>query len=253
MLKTIFPLAALTVVLSLLTAASAVAQVNGVVKVTQVTVPAFLVSADGSEQPLLEGSLVPIGSSVRTGLGGSAMLLFSNGASLTIEPNTGIKLVSYQTGDTLPADAPDFGEHTEEPTSSTTLLQMEEGRVIGEVPDLRQGSSWEIETPSGTAGVRGTTIVSERRVDATTGAVSYDIAFYNGAGYVQLPNGQIVSVPANQQITVDADSNYTIEEAEDIDLYAEETPAAGEPDGAPEPTEPEVEVPFITPQFGDDE
>lgn len=130
-------------------------------KVLSVTGTASNHSADGSEKQLVVGAILSQGDSVVTTALSNALLVFSNGSELIVEENTSITLAE------LAQEA--FGGNKSyeqlkaDPSKSQALLELNYGKVSGHVKQLRPGSEFFIETPLGTAAIRGTKFTVELR------------------------------------------------------------------------------------------
>jgi len=97
------------------------------------------------------------GVTIMTGPDATVVLLFSNGSSLTIKPDTTLSIEEYLQAP-IPEDEPALDKLDKEPTTSKTKLRLLEGDIIGSVKKLNEdeGSSYEVDSPIGTAGIRGT-------------------------------------------------------------------------------------------------
>lgn len=124
-------------------------------------------SENGDETPLIVGAILSQGDSVVTTAMSNALLVFSNGSELTVEENTSITLAE------LSQEA--FGGNKSyeqlkaDPSKSQSLLELNYGKVSGHVKQLRAGSEFDIETPLGTAAIRGTKFIVEIRYNAERG------------------------------------------------------------------------------------
>jgi len=87
----------------------------------------------------------------------SVVILFSNGAATQLGAQSELSIEKFLQDPFQ--DAIKLADLTEEPTVSTTKLKLNRGELVGVVKHLKhdQGSSFEIETPIGAAGIRGTT------------------------------------------------------------------------------------------------
>lgn len=112
-------------------------------------------SADGSDKPLQVGDILVQGDSVSTTAMSSTSLVFSNGSELTVEEDTSLTIATME-------QAPFNGSQSYEqlaadPSKSQTLLELNYGELNGHVKQLQSGSRFDIQTPLGTAAIRGTT------------------------------------------------------------------------------------------------
>ena len=112
------------------------------------------------------GSLLPDGVSVETGPGGSALLLLSNGTVVTVTENAKMKMKSFEQ-EAFTAAGKSIGDFKEELSPSRTLVDLEAGSLVVQTKKLSRKSNFEISTPVGTAGIRGTEF--KMGLDARTG------------------------------------------------------------------------------------
>jgi hypothetical protein len=113
-----------------------------------------------SEDNLLAQSL-EIGSVLREGLklvtkeSGEISVLFSNGTISTIQPNSSLNITSFKQ-EPFEAENSTVGELTSEPSESSLELELDFGTLIVKTKKLDRKSDFQINTPSGSAGIRGT-------------------------------------------------------------------------------------------------
>jgi len=146
-----------------------------------VKAPVSILDADGNPlapEKVKAGALLTDGYSVDAGEGAEAILLLSNGTLVTVDENTKIKLESFLQE---PFDAGDkkLEDLQEEPSSSSGLINLEIGSLVVKTKKLNKKSNFEISSPVGTAGIRGTQFgmgFSPNRgmsLDVTESAVSF--------------------------------------------------------------------------------
>lgn len=155
---------------------------------------------------------------VNTGDDSRVLLVFSNGATISLGPKSRLSIEEFlQDPFTQPVKV---SELVDEPTTSITKLNLIRGELISNVKHLRRdkGSSFSVETPVGAAGIRGTTFQIVYR--PTGNVASYALRMVEGKialdfggrargvdvvkdqqvvlDGVQLDNsGRVVSLPAN--------------------------------------------------------
>ena len=105
-------------------------------------------------RPAANGNRVTQGSYVITGPVSSATLLFSNGSTVTVNENTRMEVSQFFQDS---HDNTGFPTGRSEPSRSTTRLKLDYGEIIGSTKKLNSASVYEINTPVGIAGIRGTT------------------------------------------------------------------------------------------------
>jgi hypothetical protein len=140
-------LAAGAAVASLCVANSALAQglTQGKGVVRSIKGTATYSTPGGSTLPLKVGATLPPGSTIQAGSESSVdVFLDINGPTLRVTANTIVALdsLSYTgSGDDAVIE---------------TKLNLEDGRILGEVRKLSAASKYEVKTPTGVAGIRGT-------------------------------------------------------------------------------------------------
>ncbi len=110
---------------------------------------------DGSSKAATAGDFIQQGATVKTGSGSSASLLFDNGALIVVEPKSELSVDEFTT-DPFNYEGIDYKTLSKEPSKSVTKLMVKDGLVGVDVVSLNSKSKFEIATPVGTAGVRGT-------------------------------------------------------------------------------------------------
>jgi hypothetical protein len=220
-------------------------------------IKAFIVSGDvqvtdasGKDTPLSRGDLVAVGSTIKTGADGIVLLVFSNGSAMQIKANSKVGVTRYDQA----AFDEQNGENTflrlsKDPSKSTTEMNITKGTLAGQVKNLNldQGSKFTVDTPAGSAGIRGTIPTFTVNTDPVTGLpTSVSIGCSEGsvlftaaplagiptalqAGTVNVSAGGQVSIniqtnPNNGQVTSISvlGTTYTGAEAQTVinDLYA---------------------------------
>jgi len=99
--------------------------------------------------PLKDNDSIAMGATVKTAAGSSIVLLFSNGASVRLGPETEL-VVEQFLQDPFSARV-NLATLAEEPTVSRTHLRLVRGEIVGHVKGLKraQGSSFSVRTPVG--------------------------------------------------------------------------------------------------------
>ena len=162
---------------------------------------------DENNQPLaktatIPGVLLPVGASVQTGAGGGALLLLSNGTVVTISANTKMKISSF-VQEPFDDKGQSVGDLKEEPSSSSVLVDLEVGDLVVKTKKLNKKSNFEIASPVGTAGIRGTQFgmgFSPQRgmsLDVTESTVSFKPR--GGGRTRRIPAGRGLTAPTQGQ------------------------------------------------------
>ncbi len=196
------------VLLTSLNAAEPPARDFGQIKAVHV-IGDVTVAADDSEDEtaLCNGDLLFEGCLVRTGAQSSVVLVFSNGASVRLMPNTQVAVDMFRQ-DPLGGDI-DAGSLVAEPSASETALHIAYGELVGDVHKLNTSTSYSISTAVGSAGIRGTQF---RLVDRELDNGSQQFALNTNEGLVRLtdPAGEKnVDVPAGRELTYNVKSDAT--------------------------------------------
>ena len=105
--------------------------------------------------PVVRGSVLPIGYSIKTGLFAESTLLLSNGTTATLQENSKLRLDIFEQSP-FDAKAGSFAQLQAEPSTSQVSIDMEIGSLVVQTKKLNKASSFSISTPVGTAGIRGT-------------------------------------------------------------------------------------------------
>ncbi|WP_269536986.1 FecR family protein [Cerasicoccus fimbriatus] len=162
-------------------------------------IKAFLVKGDvkivnnatGAVSPLKRGQEFSEGNTIVTGDNSTTLLLFSNGASINITPNSSFDVNTFQQESYDPALG-SFLRLEKDPSMSNTQTNLAYGEIIGEVRKLNidAGSNFVVKTPVASAGIRGTVWVVN--YDPATG--EFSASNVNGAVDVILPSGETITV-----------------------------------------------------------
>lgn len=226
---------------------------EGNVRVVKVKGAVTVTVSGQPTEALKEGTFIQQNHVVKTGKDSQAWLLFSNGTTLTVQPNSTFSVDKFlQTP--FDSSKTDYKTIKAEPSVSQTKINVKEGSIIADVAKLNKGSSFLVGTPVGVAGIRGTLI----QVTVTTtagGSVSVTVNLPEGLADFAQTNGQQVTLSDGQTVTVTSDpvtgtisisgvSPLDAQTIQQIQALAEEVAAAipaqsafeGVADGAPEIT-----------------
>jgi len=111
-------------------------------------------AAAGGQTKLEAGDVLSRGDSISATALSSAELVFSNGSEVTVEENTSLTIAMLEQESF--ASGQSYEQLQADPSKSQTLLQLNYGELGFHVKKLQPGSSFDIETPLGTAAIRGT-------------------------------------------------------------------------------------------------
>ncbi|MDC1022761.1 FecR domain-containing protein [bacterium] len=103
----------------------------------------------------LRGSIITEGQTAQVGIGGKLVLLFSNGTITTLQSQTKMKIGVFEQ---VPFDAGDkkMADLEGEPSESKVVIDLDWGSLVVKTKKLDKKSSFDINSPIGTAGIRGT-------------------------------------------------------------------------------------------------
>jgi hypothetical protein len=179
------------------------AQEAGQIKAARVTGIVTATKA-GETIPVQNGTELSQGYVINTGKNSSVVLVFSNGATLNLAQDSTLAIDEF-TQDPF-AEELEVSKLTAEPSVSKTKLNLSRGELVGNVKKLNYdaGSSFDIQTPVGAAGIRGTTFRLVFRPDGT-GKAFFSLTTVEGnvvlsSGTVNLPGE--TSVPDNKEVEV---------------------------------------------------
>jgi len=173
-----------------------------------------------------------------TGKSGKVSLLFSNGTLITVKPGSRFYLRQYKQLEAVVEDLPQPGELEEEPTKSELSAHLDFGELIVKAPKLKKGSSMNLTSPLGTAGIRGTMFQLMAVRNSVSGdimgginLISGDIDFTDtGGNTVTLLSGQSIQLATSK--LGEAVASQT---GELVDLSSTYGPALTEPGAMPPP------------------
>ena len=174
-------------------AAAPAALPKGKVQAMLVVGDVELTTSDGKTAPLKRGQIFEDGSSVYANKGANALLVLSNGATLKVKENTKLDVNTFEQAPFDEQAEGTFLRLSKDPSKSTTDLKLSDGSLQGEVKklDTSDGSKFTVQTPGGSAGIRGTiidiTIVRDaqgRITGVIANCITGNVAFTPTAGSV---------------------------------------------------------------------
>ena len=133
------------------------AMVAGALIVVEREDPVAFLNADGQalEEEIEIGSVLAPGNWAIVEKGGKLTLLLSNGTLVTLLSNTKMKAGDFSQAPFDPGDRK-MSDLTGEPSSSQVGLDLDFGSLVVKTKKLDKKSSFDIHSPIGTAGIRGT-------------------------------------------------------------------------------------------------
>ena len=121
-------------------------QVTVVNNTTQIPLP---------PEKVVAGGVLFDGHTIKTGPSSKIILLLTNGTITTVKPETSLNFKKF-TQEKFDTTQTKLNDLEGEPSSSNTVLDIEFGDLVVDVKKLDKKSSFNIESPVGTAGIRGT-------------------------------------------------------------------------------------------------
>jgi hypothetical protein len=132
----------------------------GTVKALIVIGDVQLVDSTGNHKPLVKGVPFTEGNTVIAGKDSGATLVLSNGATMRVKENGQLNITKFEQVPFDEAKNGTFMRLQRDPSQSITELDLRNGTLQGEVKELNKAanSSFKVNTPAGSAGIRGTVI-----------------------------------------------------------------------------------------------
>lgn len=180
---------------------------SGAIKVAKVEGQVTKTAPDGTSVVLKNGDTVVETDTVITGKGSSVVLVFMNGSSIKLAPDSKLAIDEFKM-DPL-ADDIDLAKLDKEPSVSKTSLNLAYGEMVGNVKHLNKdsGSYYNVKTPVGAAGIRGTTFRIVFRPTGDGKAFTFTLSTAEGivlfTGTTQ-GTGTPVDVPKDKEVVVTA-------------------------------------------------
>lgn len=189
------------VAFALLPLLSSAALQTGKVQVGKTSGAVTIIDGNSQRKPLATGAVFQEGSLVETGINSTAELVFSNGASLVLTPNTLVQLRTFRQVPSAAIIDP-YRQIEKDPSPSVTELEVPRGKIIGEVRKLNALSTFTVKTPAGLVRIRGTVFSIEYRVAANgMGKITVDCVRGSVETTVYSSNAGPVSVEPGMQMT----------------------------------------------------
>jgi len=131
-----------------------------------------VMAGKGQKERLTEGEFLRQGNAIVTAGDGEALLLFDNGSTINVRPNSNFSINEFMR-EPFDAEQIDYRKLKAEPSRSVTKVAVKEGAIFFDTPKLKisKGSSYNISNPVGTAGIRGTAgFVAQDSMGCTSGS-----------------------------------------------------------------------------------
>ncbi len=155
-----------------------------------------------SEDRVKVGGLLFDGHTVETGKASKVVLLFSSGTITTLKAESVLNIKKFRQESFDPTSTGKLSGRKDEPSVSDTLIDLNLGDMVVDVKKLKKDSSFNIDSPVGTAGIRGTVPaiqvvkLPDGGFNQTTSMLRGEIAFTPKAGGLPtfLGPGQSLSI-----------------------------------------------------------
>jgi hypothetical protein len=158
-------------------------------------------------EPVTDGTQLGTDDIVTTAAQSSVMLVLPNGSVVALKEKSRLKisvaLHSPAVGDALAATAAPAAEAPETGVSKTGF-ELAFGQMLTRVRKLNPSSTFEVQTPVSVAAVRGTVFEVSYQPDVA-GEAQYQLSTASGLVNVTPHGGQLVAVPADEQVDLAAE------------------------------------------------
>jgi ferric-dicitrate binding protein FerR (iron transport regulator) len=201
-------------------------RIKGTIVVARVVGHVDAVSnTDGQTRTLHDGDKIYEQTTIVTAAGSSAILAFSNGATVDVAADSTLNIELFQQDPF--ADDVNLAKIKKEPGTSTTRLNLTKGELVGKVVHLNidRGSEFTVQTPVGAAGIRGTTFQITFNPSGPNGTSFFTITTSDGTVVFTGTTVNPVNVPAGKQVVVTFNSSNGVPTTP---VAAQDTPPAVE-------------------------
>jgi hypothetical protein len=130
-------------------------KVGAFILVSQEGEVSYLGANDSPAKAVGIGKPIPLSHTIITGKNGKLVGLLSNGTLLTLEEETRMKVGTFKQ-EPFVAEGKKLTDLPGEPSTSQVLLDLDFGSLIVKTKKLNKGSVFDINSPVGVAGIRGT-------------------------------------------------------------------------------------------------
>ena len=199
--------------------------IEGEVKVRKSDSKDYLPPAD-----VAVGKSINEGYVVESGANSKVVLLFSTGTLTTLEGKSILEIKSFSQEE-FKGSPKKLNEIPEEVSNSKAKLALGYGDLTFRVKKLKQGSSFEIESPIGLAGIWGTTGKLSVQQDPVTGGFTGSFGLIEGNADFTDPSGAVANVGGGQAVLIQATADgQQIGATESKALTQQETEAVAQAD-----------------------
>ncbi len=167
------------------------------------------IDAQGKASKPKAGDFLRQGVRISTGAGGRVDLVFENGSAVSIGPDSEFAVEKF-TQAPFAGGGLDYRSLGGEPSASNLRASLARGGFSFDVAKLKKSSAYEIVTPVGVAGIRGTGGFASSKAGNANQPVAFGL--YEGSASFTTPVGQAQNVERNESIGVGgAGSNFLVE------------------------------------------
>jgi len=162
------------------------------------------IAANGTTAPVANGDRLAESDTITTAKNSGIVLVFMNGSTVKLGPESRLAVEEFKM-DPLGADL-EVAKLQAEPSVSKTTLNLSYGEMVGDVKKLNTagGSSYNIKTPVGAAGIRGTIYRIVFR-PASDGKAFFTVQTSEGRVVMQGVTAQEIPVEAGKEVVVEVD------------------------------------------------
>jgi hypothetical protein len=192
----------------------------------------YLKSNGQNKSAIKVGAVIPTSHTIKTGADGKLVGLLTNGTLLTIAENTLMKVASFEQ-EPFVDDGRKLAELPGEPSSSQVSIDLDYGSLVVKTKKLNKASSFNIDSPVGVAGIRGTEFQMAAQpdkgvqLDVTESTVAFTppgggeaIPVSQGSGLSVSPSGVATQRPVNPVIAtnIEKTNQAAIKATQDVSL-----------------------------------
>jgi len=157
------------------------------------------VDRDGKDAPLKVGDFLREGAKIFTGAEGNALLLFDNGSTVEVGPESEFSIDRFLE-DPFETKVVDYKRLAVEPSKSSTRLRLETGTILTNVKKLKPGSTFNVSTSVGSMGIKGTGFFIRSLPGDNGASVSFGVS--NGQVKFTTASGNSRFIDAGQSFEV---------------------------------------------------
>ena len=151
------------------------------------------------------GKTISDGHALLTGNESEVVLLLSNGSITTLGSSSELELSEFSQ-ETFKGSGKKLSELETEPSTSKTKLKLAYGDLVFNIKKLNPGSTFDIESPIGLSGIRGTVGEKSIQFNPVSGEITGTIKMISGWLAFTDKNGNQMDVSAGQSTTTQATS-----------------------------------------------